>query len=127
MEAVLPGEGWVWLHMALSDARTPGLIDRMSGLTADARATLTSNDTQASIAHDNDVVHGTLVDFERTFDAETQTIGWLHFAVADGIIVTTRLHPLPHRPGQGRGRAQCPLPAADRSLRHDRRRISGER
>ncbi|WP_377292891.1 transporter [Rhizobium sp. SG2393] len=93
-DAVLPGDGWVWLHMALSDARTPGLIERIPGLSADARATLISNDTQASIAHDNDVVHGTLVDFERTFDSETKTIAWLHFAVADRIIVTTRLHPL---------------------------------
>ncbi len=40
------------------------------------------------------MVYGTLVDFERTFDAVTKTIGWLHFAVTDKLIITTRLHPL---------------------------------
>ncbi|WP_331373584.1 transporter [Sinorhizobium chiapasense] len=88
------GDGWVWLHLALSDARTPALIERISKLPQAAIGTLTSHDTQAAITVSEDVVHGTLVDFERTFDAVTKTIGWLHFAVSDKIIITTRLHPL---------------------------------
>ncbi|MFB2550855.1 transporter [Ensifer soli] len=88
------GEGWLWLHLALSDARVPALIARIPGLPAAAATTLTSHDTQAAITVQDDMLHGTLVDFERTFDSVTDTIGWMHFAVTDRIIVTTRLHPL---------------------------------
>ena len=62
------GEGWVWVHLALSDARTPGLIETLFDLPPEVIATLTSHDTQAAVAVTDDIVHGTLVDFERTFD-----------------------------------------------------------
>lgn len=88
------GEGWVWVHLALSDARTPGLIETLFDLPPEVIATLKSHDTQAAVAVTDDIVHGTLVDFERTFDAETKTIGWLHFAVSGRFVITTRLHPL---------------------------------
>ncbi|OHV85724.1 transporter [Ensifer sp. LCM 4579] len=94
IDSLQDGKGWVWLHLALSDARTPALIERIGNLPPAAIATLTSHDTQAAITATEDAVHGTLVDFERTFDAVTKTIGWLHFAVSDRIIITTRLHPL---------------------------------
>ncbi len=88
------GDGWIWVHLALSDARTPALIEKIFDLPGDVVSTLTSHDTQATIAVTDDIVHGTLVDFERTFDTETKTIGWLHFAVSDSFVITTRLHPL---------------------------------
>lgn len=94
IDALLEGEGWLWLHLALSDARTPALIERIATLPPSALSTLTSHDTQAAVTVSDDMVYGTLVDFERTFDAETKTIGWLHFAVTDKLIITTRLHPL---------------------------------
>ena len=94
IEALMEGEGWLWVHLALSDARTPSLIERITSLPQNALSTLTSHDTQAAITVSDDMVYGTLVDFERTFDTETKTIGWLHFAVTDKIIITTRLHPL---------------------------------
>jgi zinc transporter len=92
--ALMTGGGWLWLHLALSDARTPALIERICDLPPEALSTLASRDTQASISTDQAMVHGTLVDFERTFDEMTKTIGWLHFAVTDRVLVTTRLHPL---------------------------------
>ena len=88
------GEGVLWLHLALSDARTPALIEGLGLLPDEAIQTLTSSETQAAISVSSDIVHGTLVDFERTFDEMTKEIGWLHFAVTEEIIVTTRLHPL---------------------------------
>lgn len=88
------GEGFLWLHLALSDARTPALLERLGELPDEALQTLTSSDTQASVTASSDMVYGTLVDFERTFDEMTKEIGWLHFAVTDRVIVTTRLHPL---------------------------------
>lgn len=94
IDSLIEGEGWLWLHLALSDARTPGLIERITDLPQGALSTLSSHDTQAAITVADDMIHGTLVDFERTFDAVTKTIGWLHFAVTEKIIITTRLHPL---------------------------------
>ncbi|CZT34412.1 transporter [Rhizobium sp. 9140] len=94
LETLTESEGWLWLHLALSDARTPALIQKICDLPPDALATLSSHDTQAAITTDEAMVHGTLVDFERTFDQMTKTIGWLHFVVTDKVIVTTRLHPL---------------------------------
>ncbi|MDI7863670.1 transporter [Rhizobiaceae bacterium n13] len=91
--AMLEGNGFLWLHLGLSDARVPMLLQGL-GLPEEALQTLTSSDTQAAINLTSDIVHGTLVDFERTFDAMTNDIGWLHFAVTENIIVTTRLHPL---------------------------------
>ncbi len=88
------GNGYLWLHLALSDARTPALLDSLGVLSEEVLATLTSSDTHAAIGVSDDVIHGTLVDFERTFDEMTKDIGWLHFAVTDTMIVTTRLHPL---------------------------------
>jgi zinc transporter len=94
IQSLMEGEGWLWLHLALSDARTPSLIERIASVPQAALATLTSHDTQAAVTVSDDMIHGTLVDFERTFDAETKTIGWLHFAVTEKIIITTRLYPL---------------------------------
>ncbi len=94
IDSLLEGEGWLWVHLALSDARTPALIERIATLPQSALSTLTSHDTQAAVTISDDMVYGTLVDFERTFDAETKTIGWLHFAVTEKLIITTRLHPL---------------------------------
>lgn len=94
ISAIAPGEGWVWVHLALSDSRTPTLLERVCDMPRPALTTLVSADTQASILAEDGVVFGTLVDFERTFDELTKTIGWLHFAVSERMIVTTRLHPL---------------------------------
>ncbi|MCF3640637.1 transporter [Rhizobium sp. TRM95111] len=91
---LVPGDGVLWLHLALSDARVPALIEKLGILPEEALQTLTSSDTQAAISVSPDLVHGTLVDFERTFDEMTKEIGWLHFAVTEEVIVTTRLHPL---------------------------------
>jgi len=43
---------------------------------------------------DEKSLYGTLVDFQREFDKETRDFGWLHFAVSDRFIITTRLQPL---------------------------------
>jgi zinc transporter len=53
-----------------------------------------SRDAHATLNVTPDVICGTLVDFQREFDEMSSEIGWLHFAVTDRLIVTTRLHPL---------------------------------
>ncbi len=89
-----PEEGFVWLHLNLADARVPAFLDGIEGLSEPARAALTTHDAHAAVNAEDGTVYGTLVDFQREFDSDTRDIGWLHFAVTDRMIVTTRLQPL---------------------------------
>jgi zinc transporter len=86
--------GFVWLHLGLSDARVPAFLETLLDLPGEAIQALTSRDPHAALTLAPDLICGTLVDFQRGFDEMTSDIGWLHFAVTERIIVTTRLHPL---------------------------------
>lgn len=86
--------GFVWLHLNLADQRVPGFLESLGHLSPDVVAALTTHETHASITLDEQKIYGTLVDFQREFDSETRDIGWLHFAVVKGMIITTRLQPL---------------------------------
>lgn len=88
------GPGFVWLHLNLVDARVGALIDELPGLTEEAKTALTTHETHATITVDEQMVFGTLVDFQRDFDQDTRNLGWLHFAISDRFIITTRLQPL---------------------------------
>ncbi|EJL54659.1 MULTISPECIES: transporter [unclassified Rhizobium] len=88
------GGGFYWLHLNLADARVPGLLDTIEGLNDDAKAALITRDTHAAITVDEQMLYGTLVDCQREFDHETADLGWLHFAISDRFIITTRLQPL---------------------------------
>lgn len=94
LDDLIGGGDFVWLHLGLSDARVPALLGALPGLTPDAVQTLTSRDAHATLQVAPDMACGTLVDFQRGFDEMSSEIGWLHFAVTDRLIVTTRLHPL---------------------------------
>lgn len=87
-------EGFLWLHLNLADTRVNAFLENFPGLTPPAVAALTTHDTHAAITLDEQLVYGTLVDFQREFDSETRDIGWLHFFVSDTIMITTRLQPL---------------------------------
>lgn len=87
-------DGFVWLHLGLSDARVPSFLETLPDLPAEALQALTSRDPHAALSLSPELVCGTLVDFQRGFDEMTSEIGWLHFALIDRMIVTTRLHPL---------------------------------
>jgi zinc transporter len=95
LQADLTAEGgFYWLHLNLADARVPALLDTIDGLNDDAKAALTTRDTHAAITVDEQMLYGTLVDCQREFDQETADLGWLHFAISDRFIITTRLQPL---------------------------------
>jgi zinc transporter len=91
---LLAQDGFIWLHLGLSDARVPALLAGLPGLTPEALHTLLTRDAHATLNVTPDIACGTLVDFQRGFDEMSSEIGWLHFAVTDRLIVTTRLHPL---------------------------------
>ena len=94
IQDLLEQDGFIWLHLGLSDARVPALIAGLPGMTPDAYQALISRDAHASLSATREMICGTLVDFQRDFDEMSSEIGWLHFAVTDKLIVTTRLHPL---------------------------------
>lgn len=94
LDRLIAHDGFVWLHLGLSDIRVPAVIEGLPGMTPEAVQALVSRDTHATLNVSSDVVCGTLVDFQREFDEMSSEIGWLHFAVTDRLIVTTRLHPL---------------------------------
>lgn len=88
------GDGFLWLHLNLVDSRVNAFLENFPGLTPPAIAALTTHDTHAAVTLDEQLVYGTLVDFQREFDSDTRDIGWLHFFVSDRVIITTRLQPL---------------------------------
>lgn len=87
-------DGFVWLHFALSDARVPGFLGEVPGLPEQALQTLTGRESHPTLDVDEGVLHGVVLDFQRTFDEETRDFGWMRFALNDRMILTTRLHPL---------------------------------
>jgi zinc transporter len=87
-------DGFLWLHLNLADTRVPAFLESLPDLTPSALAALTTRDTHAAIILDDQLVYGTLIDFQKEFDNETRDIGWLHFFVSGKIIITTRLQPL---------------------------------
>jgi zinc transporter len=91
---LLAGEGFLWLHLNLVDVRVAGFIEELQGLTEASRSALTTHDTHATITVDEQMLFGTLVDFQREFDQDTRNLGWLHFVISDRFIITTRLQPL---------------------------------
>lgn len=86
--------GFYWLHLNLADARVPALLEQIEGLTDDARAALTTRDAHAQLTVDEQMLYGTLIDCQREFDQDTADLGWLHFAISDRFIITSRLRPL---------------------------------
>lgn len=87
-------DGFFWLHLNLADTRVAGFLEAMPGLDESVKASLTTHETHPSIVVDDGAIYGTLVDFQREFDQETRDIGWLHFALTERYIITTRLQPL---------------------------------
>ncbi len=87
-------EGFFWLHLNLADTRIVAFLDSIPGFDENIRAILTTHETHPSITVDEGALYGTLVDFQREFDQETRDLGWLHFALTDRFVITTRLQPL---------------------------------
>lgn len=92
--SLFAGDGFLWLHLTLVDARVPAFLDEIVELNEAARTALTTHETHATITVDEHMLFGTLVDFQREFDQDTRDIGWLHFVLTDRMIITTRLKPL---------------------------------
>jgi zinc transporter len=96
------GDDWYWLHLDLSDVRSAQIVAGLP-LPEEAHATLLSPDSHVNLQLDDDVAHGTFVDWahQRGVDLAAEGplrgddgIGWLHFAMTARLLVTARRQPL---------------------------------
>jgi zinc transporter len=93
--AVAAGEEGLWLHFDLVDVRARAFIQSLSRLSEQARAALVEVEQYFRIEEDGTSLFGALPDlhFEQHDPAGTDA-GLLHFALAPGLLVTSRRHPL---------------------------------
>jgi zinc transporter len=95
VEAALAApDGWVWLHVDLIDQRAHSWISQACALPQSAHAILEGHEDSMALAHEKGVVHGIAADLHGEIGRRSTTIGRLHFAVTDRMLVTGRRHAL---------------------------------
>ncbi len=87
-------DGWVWLHVDLVDQRMQGWLGGHCPLPAAARAILDGHDESLVLGHEAGTLHGVVADMQMDMDRMSTTIGRMHFALTDRLLVTGRRHPL---------------------------------
>lgn len=102
LSAARRDRGWLWLHFNSSDARTAHAIGQL-GLPEAASEALLSHDTHVSLHLEGETAYGVFVDWrhergtdhsKQSFARSDKEVGWLHFALAEGMIVSARRHAL---------------------------------
>jgi Mg2+ and Co2+ transporter CorA len=89
-----PGDGWVWAHFNLSDTRAHYWLAERQELSRQAQEVLTSHDEHAYLRDDGPCLTGMVADLVRNVRGSTEEIGYLHFALTEGMLITSRRHPL---------------------------------
>jgi len=89
-----PGEGFVWLHLDLSDVRVHALLKRLTIVPEEARKTLTQPIDRQFIDHSGAVVRGAIVDYELGVGGRQAQTGFLRFAFGQQFLVSARERPL---------------------------------
>ena len=87
-------KGVRWLHLNLSDARVQRWIGACAALPALVREGLLDPHARGHALFDGQVALLVLPDIEREFDEGEPRLGVMRMALAPGLVITTRLHPL---------------------------------
>ena len=87
-------DGWLWLHFNLADTRACQFLSSASCFTAPARESLTTPDEHQKLHADQSCVHGILADLVCGLGGATEEIGFLHFAITETLVVSSRRHTL---------------------------------
>jgi Mg2+ and Co2+ transporter CorA len=87
-------DGWIWAHFNLSDTRAHQWLAGRSELSRQAQEVLTTNDEHAYLRDDGSCLSGIVADLVRNIREPTEEIGYLHFALTDRLLITSRRHPL---------------------------------
>lgn len=88
-----PGS-WLWLHFNLADARACRFIKGGFSLPAVTRDLLISADEHQQINVSGACLYGVFADLVCDLDGLTEEIAFLHFALTERLIVTTRRRPV---------------------------------
>jgi zinc transporter len=89
-----PREGFIWLHMDLTDVRTRPLIGRIAALSEVAREALCDSVDHQFIEYSEGLVSGALLDQERTLAGPASRSDFLRFAVGETFFVSSRRRPM---------------------------------
>ena len=88
------GEGWVWLHLNLTDNRAQDWIPDLP-LDARSSALLRAADPRLQVRIHDGEISGVVSDFSLEFDGERSfEMGRLRFALTERVMVSARHHPL---------------------------------
>lgn len=99
------GEGLLWLHFNLADARAlQWLAAADLPISPQARELLLSRDTYQQLHISEDCVHGVIADLLRDIDGATEDTGYLRFIMLERMLIS------------GRYRAVCAADATRRAL-----------
>src|SRR5262245_4797840 len=91
---IADGEGWLWLHFNLADARSYHFLNTASALPPLARALLVSADEHQQLHSSDLCLYGILADLICGLDGITEEIGFLHFALTETVFISSRRHQL---------------------------------
>jgi zinc transporter len=90
-QPIADGQGWLWLHFNLADARAPKFLSSLAELPAGARELLTAPDEHQQLHAERACVYGVFADLVCGLGAAaTDEIGFLHFAMTEQLFVSAR-------------------------------------
>jgi len=81
-------DGLLWLHFDLTNPGVPQSLDRLTGLSQPARASLARTDDHQQLQADQACVYGVFPNVARKGD--TLEIGFIHFAMTERMLVSSR-------------------------------------
>jgi len=88
--ALASGEGWLWLHVALANARAREWIDRAAPFPDAVRDILLDDTERLQLEAAGDTLAGVLADVRRDIGRETTDIARLRFAADRKVLLTCR-------------------------------------
>jgi zinc transporter len=88
------GEGWIWLHLQLADARARQWAAQDAPVPAAARALLASPDEHQQLQAWDGCIGGVIADLVRELEGATKHVGRVRFAMTDRLMISGRRQPL---------------------------------
>jgi zinc transporter len=88
----LGSEGFIWLHLALSDSRCPRWLREKFGIASEMAASFCRPTARQYLREDQGWLVGNVSDFLREFDMDSPVHAWLHVLANSRILITGRSH-----------------------------------
>lgn len=85
-------DGWLWLHFNLADTRTIETLKSFKDFSEAAIDALMAPDDHQHLFVDQTTIYGMFADLIYGLDGTTREIGFLHFALNERLLVSTRRH-----------------------------------